>query len=77
MIPSTTKKRFSSPKLIELHKSGYVSTTDYLITIKVYIDNTFRPIKWSSSGPSQRVTKSQKAAHTYGIPLVFTSGLIR
>ena len=36
----------------------------------------FRPIKWSSSVPSQRVTESQKAAHTCGIPLVFTSGLI-
>ena len=33
----------------------------------------FRPIKWSSSGPSHRVTKSQKAAYTYGISLVFTS----
>jgi len=33
----------------------------------------FRPVKWSSSGPSHRVMKSQKAAHTYGILLVFTS----
>jgi len=33
----------------------------------------FRPVKWSLSGPSHRVMKSQKAAHTYGIPLAFTS----
>ena len=32
----------------------------------------FRPIKLSSSGPSHRVTKSQKAAYTYGIPLAFS-----
>ena len=30
----------------------------------------FQPIKWSSSGPSQRYTETQKAAHTNGIPYV-------
>ena len=36
----------------------------------------FRPIKWSSSGPSHRVTKSQKVAYTYGIPLAFMAYII-
>ena len=33
----------------------------------------FRPINWSSSGPSQIYIESQKAARTYGIPLVLTN----
>jgi len=43
---------------------------------RYHIDNMFRLIKWSSSGPSHRVTKLQKAAYTYGIPLAFTSECI-
>jgi hypothetical protein len=48
----------------------------FLLPWKCQINNMFQPIKCSSSGPSQRYAESQKAAHTYGIPLVFTSGHI-
>jgi len=59
-----------------LHKRNDTSAQQLLLLYKYMLDYMFRPIKWSSSGPSQRYTESQKAAHTYGIPLVFTSWLV-